>query len=794
MRPKSDLLSLFAIAVLLALFYPGLVLARQASLMGDHWEQHYPWAWTLADSLHRGQWPFWTPLIQCGFPLAAESQIGIFYLPNLILTLCLPIQPAYAAMNLVHFFVSGAGTYFYSRRIGLRPVAAFVAAVVFVFGTGYGGAYYNLTSLKTLAWFPWILWGFEKFLERFRKRYLCAMAAFMGQAIVAGYLQVAVLMLAICMAVFFLRLFIFADSSMDWRRRLKGSAGVLASLGGAVILALPQLLLSFELALFSNRMNLTEDYAYVGSMAPPVLLTLLFPKLQGLFRGNCLYSGIFTLYFLMAAYFASRKELRRVLWLWTTVSLLALALALGGWSPVYIALIKLSHFYAFRIPAKYLIFICFGVAVLAGLGTHVWCDELVLSKERLRVLNRTYLKFAAAAVALWGIVYFFVTKGRSAVLHLGEWTVEHFIYGKSGHPRSLDEYFSGVSGLADAARDMLAFTNPWQLWALVLILISCLWVMMLERFLKRSRGAKLCLLFALVVLLADFYVFSGEDIKKDIGPFPDGMKKNAAVAMLLAEKGAGRMGRLYGFRKSNENLPVVPSVNMLYGIEDIGGYSPFILGRYFETIGQLGNVNDSNRMMDPETSFVLERLPLLDALGVSHILSSRELLDPSLELLMRDPESGAYLYRNREDHPRGYFVAKEAVFADWKELKEALMGPGFDPRKTLLLEKGENTKISGRPLPGNSAAREVVCARRDPDREVWQVETTGPGFFVLTNTHYPGWSARLNGVEVPLLKAYGLFQALELPAGGKHSIELTYRPLRGLLRKWAGRGDELDAL
>jgi len=66
------------------------------------------------------------------------------------------------------------------------------------------------------------------------------------------------------------------------------------------------------------------------------------------------------------------------------------------------------------------------------------------------------------------------------------------------------------------------------------------------------------------------------------------------------------------------------------------------------------------------------------------------------------------------------------------------------------------------------------------------VETTGPGFFVLSNVFYPGWEVRVNGREMPVLKAYGLFQAVYVPEAGQHTIEFIYRPYRGAVRSFEG--------
>ncbi len=777
---KTDLLNILIFAGLLAIFYPALVVAKQASLMGDHWEQHYPWAFMMAQSLKQGTWPFWTPLIQCGFPIVAESQMGLFYLPNLLLYAVLPVQRAYSYMNVVHFFISGVGIYVYCRRMGFSPIGAFVAGVVFLFGTGYGGAYYNITSLKTLSWFPWVLWAFEGFRGSLQKRYVLLAAFFMSLAILAGYLQVAAFMLLICAVYFLLRVFAFNESSMRRSQRLKACLGMVLAGLGALAISLPQLLLTSELASFSNRINLSEDYAYVGSLSPLALLTIIFPKLQGIFRGNCIYSGIFAIYFSLAAFFATNKILRQVLWLWVTIGLMSLLLALGGWSPLYIAVIKLSHFYSFRVPAKFLIFFCFSMAVLSGLGVHVWNEELVKAKERLWSLNRVYLGFVAMILAIWGIVYFFVTAGRSVALDAGKWVVTHFIYGKSGHPRTLDSYLDAIAGIVNSVRDSLSISDPWQIWAITLIGVSCVWVLLLRRVLTRSIGAVLFLVFAVTVLLVDFYVFAGADIKRDFDTYQNVLRPNGFVKILLAEKAAGKVGRIYGYRKESESLPLIPSVNMIYGIEDIGGYSPLIMSRYFETLGQFGNINDSNRMQEPEISFVLERLPLMNALDVSHILSTREIRHPDLELLFKDPAPGVYLYRNIADHARGYFISSAIVFTDWVNLKKMLMAPGFDPRKVLLLENSEQAKLHNIRLSKDSRATRLVRDNPESDREIWSVETTGPGFFVLASTMYPGWEARINGQKTPILSAYGLFQAVWIPQAGKHYLELCYKPYHKL--------------
>ncbi|MFA5167166.1 MAG: hypothetical protein WC530_01400 [Candidatus Omnitrophota bacterium] len=778
---KIDLFNVLIFAGLLAIFYPGLVIAKQASLMGDHWEQHYPWAFLMAQSLKQGTEFFWTPLIQCGFPIVAESQMGLFYIPNLLLYAALPIEWAYAYMNLLHFYIAAVGTYLYARQVGINSWGAFVAAIVFVFGTGYGGAYYNITSLKTLSWFPWILYWSEKFIQIRRPRYLVFMAASLSFSILAGYLQIAVLMALVFLIWIILRVGVFNPEKMSWPHCARLLLGTACAVVATLSIALPQIILTHELSLFSNRVNLSEAYAYVGSLSPFSILTIVFPKLQGIFRGNCLYSGIFAVVFVIASFFVASKGLRKMLWLWVVLCITSLFFALGQWSPLYVSLVKLTHFYSFRVPAKFLVFFCFGVAMLAGIGVHAIMEDLKKNTIKKNAFADCCLSFALAALALWGVTYFCLTRGRSWLESFGKWIVENFIYGKPGHPRRLESYLQTINAAVDAARGTMSFVDPWQIWAIVLIVLSCVWIL----FLRRTNRVVFLLPIAIIILLADLYVFAGADIKKDFDSYAHVMRPDPLVKMLLEEKNRGSLERVYGFRSENESLPLMPSVNMIYGIEDIGGYSPLIMRRYYETIGLFGNVNDSNSMNAPEVTFVLKRLPLLNALDVSHVLSKTVLEAPDLHLMFHDLVSDTYLYKNTGNHGRAYFVSNVVLFPDWFRLKEIFMAPGFDPQKTLLLEDTEMEELKdGFRLAPLSQARKIAREHHTGNSEHWTVEITGPGFFVLSNVMYPGWEARLNGRKVPILKAYGLFQAIWIPRPGTHSVELSYKPFRSILEAW----------
>ena len=55
------------------------------------------------------------------------------------------------------------------------------------------------------------------------------------------------------------------------------------------------------------------------------------------------------------------------------------------------------------------------------------------------------------------------------------------------------------------------------------------------------------------------------------------------------------------------------------------------------------------------------------------------------------------------------------------------------------------------------------------------MKTRDPAILVLTDVHFPGWEATLDGAPVGLLRANTSFRGVVVTAG-EHEIEMRYRP------------------
>ena len=70
----------------------------------------------------------------------------------------------------------------------------------------------------------------------------------------------------------------------------------------------------------------------------------------------------------------------------------------------------------------------------------------------------------------------------------------------------------------------------------------------------------------------------------------------------------------------------------------------------------------------------------------------------------------------------------------------------------------------------------ITLTEATPPRMKYASESAVNGFVVFSEIYYPkGWTATIDGKEVPILRADYVLRALEVPAG-KHVIEFKFEP------------------
>jgi uncharacterized membrane protein YfhO len=103
------------------------------------------------------------------------------------------------------------------------------------------------------------------------------------------------------------------------------------------------------------------------------------------------------------------------------------------------------------------------------------------------------------------------------------------------------------------------------------------------------------------------------------------------------------------------------------------------------------------------------------------------------------------------------------------DMVQFIQSAQFDPKEVVLLER--ETPVTA--TPASYAPAEIVSAA--PERIVVRAHLNGQGFLVLSDRHYPGWRAEVDGRASEILRANYLLRAVALPAGD-HEIVFTYDP------------------
>jgi hypothetical protein len=138
------------------------------------------------------------------------------------------------------------------------------------------------------------------------------------------------------------------------------------------------------------------------------------------------------------------------------------------------------------------------------------------------------------------------------------------------------------------------------------------------------------------------------------------------------------------------------------------------------------------------------------------------------------PAGALRLYENPSALPRARWVPRAEVVADPPALLQRLAAGRDDPRAVLLLEQPPSSGFLGAPTASGAAAT-ATFTRNDPEHLVLRVAAPAPGFLLLADQHFPGWTATVNGASAPILRANYVFRAVEVPAG-ESVVTFDYRP------------------
>lgn len=745
-----------------------------------------------------GAVPLWCPYNLGGVPFVHDVQSSAFYPPHAVLYI-LPeerIGPALSWLIVAHVMAAGWCMYVYGRGRGLGRLAAFVAALGYMFAGKWllhllGGGHYNMVPL---AWLPLVLLCLERAIQRRSLPWATAGGAVFSLLVLGAYpyvtlyagLFVAGWTLAVVLGDGGVAAVSAAGPSLAWWFLTGAWAAVVAVALGAV-----QLLPGLEAVRQSSRglgvpaswESLADGARSLAGLVGPPLTSgpdWLWENRVGL--------GLVWLGTAAVAPLLCGRRVRVPL-----AACAGLALfALGG----AVLLQGLPGFRLFQLPSRALLLLTFPVSLLAGEVTETLFSAAGPDVTTRRQAQRRFVR----------------------VVQIG---------------------LASLASLAVVLALKKERLHPSPYWLSLAVTLPAAWWTLGQPPTAFGRAAWIA------ALLADLWAIGQPMVR--VRPEAEIFRPSSCVGRLMNQPPAsGRVWDVNPQGASANCTPLWPGAPMAWGIEPVRGFNPVDVLRYKQ---YLRLVADDDRPLRPLdrlfTSAVLGTFPvrnqaLADLLGVRYLLQPAGLpLEATVPAAARDQwrrmcedaaplafnfipahasgddaglkTLGPYaLYENLGALPRAFIVPDAAPLPAPDRLSAVFRSTDF--RRTVYLEDATpQGSISQAPcrsarvreyLP-NRVVIEVgepsVSDRGTPEHgppaagapgsESNASGTGGGAYLVLADPWYPGWKCSIDGLPTPVYRADFLFRAVRLPANC-HTVVFTFAPDSYA----AGRGVSLAGL
>lgn len=282
-------------------------------------------------------------------------------------------------------------------------------------------------------------------------------------------------------------------------------------------------------------------------------------------------------------------------------------------------------------------------------------------------------------------------------------------------------------------------------------LAACLIFYLLPRWLDQPAQV---LRYGLVAALLVFELFTlSMDNPNNFDPLPASrqlpINPPPLIAAVLDDKDIPF--RVDGYRALHDNY------GSLYQIMDMRGISPLFLDGAFAL--QQGD------LINPRA---------WELFAVRYVYSDWNELPLSSEIITsgQDRYGEVNLHRLTDPRPFAILVYSAEVIPDDASARLRSTEQDLNPRQIIILNRNPGIPLNGISAPDASA----TISDFKPENFTIQVKTSANALLSLAHPDYPGWSATLDNQPVPILRAYGVFSAVAVPAG-EHTVRFSYNPL-----------------
>lgn len=737
------------VAAIAFLPFARAMISGQSFFYRDLARQFFPLRRFILEGLLAGEVRYWNPYVHEGEPL---TLLPISYPPDLLQAL-LPGEHGFSLLLALHVPLAALAFLALARGLGLPRLAAAGGAFVYSLG-GFCLSSLNLyVHLQAVAWAPLVVLGLLRAARGGPRRW--------GQAALLTAVVLSTTGVEVAAQAFLFGIFL-SLSRREPSRLLRLGVSLTLGLGlaGASVLVLRDLVAST-----ARAGGLSTDMVLAFSLHPmtfvQVLIGGLFSDLSDYFNrfwGGLFFPGFpyFLSLYLGAAVFSLAVAGARyggpLRWRIAFLVAAGALVCLGRLVRLDLVVDPLPLLRVFRFPAKAFFSVHLGVALLTSYGL----GALLERQDR-----RPWRWVAGLGVGLGGLLAA-APLAPSAFPEATRWFLSGFFPRSVSWPRRLEQ---GRLILQDASMGGLL--------ALTLGLIA---ILVLAGRLAPRRGA----LAAVAVVAADL-LRTGAGLNPTVTPsFFRPSDEMSQVAASLRGEG----GRIFTCD------PVLTRAYIEARLAGVGTPEAWVPAAYLETLTPNFNMSVGlpsaysqdvtmlvpvNRVLSPAMGVCANFGAIVDrirAAGVAHVVSFDPLSHSALRLrtVVRPRQVAPlaiHVYSLEGPLPLRIVATNVRTAPDPATAEAWARDPGF--------QEAGGTVVEG-PIPGTAGARgRLLSLAESPARMVLEVEADRSTVVVVRDAHAPGWTASVDGIPAPLLRADGRHRAVPIPAG-RSRVELRYRP------------------
>ena len=719
----------------------------------DQIRQYYPLFEHTRRVWRLGEIPLWNPYNFSGTPQLANLESASFYPLNIVFAFGQTID-SWIIFKISAVVLSGFFTFLYLQALKLKFLPSLFGSLSFAFSSTmviWGEEIWQ--SAHSVIWLPLWLFSIEKLIVSQKKIYWLIGIFSALFSIFAGYFQTTLYVFIFALTYFLFRVNFFNGPSkfLTWFKKnkplffLTGSIFPLSLLLGAI-----QITPTVELYLQSTRriIHLTEINIqfllplrqFVTFFAPDFfghIVTKNWIGGAGQYYEKMIYIGVVPIIFASLVWIISNR-LKSFVIFFTAWFILSVLLIFNN--PIA------KSIYLFEIPListanpiRIIFILAFCVSTLSAIGFSVWSDSPFSKIKRKWFIS--LLSFTMIYLFLV-IFLFFARKGT--------WSFQHF-------PPNWT-----ITALRNLAVPLLVF-------------FLTAFLQLFGSFFRKLHLLSVFLIFILLFSHALFFLWKYLPFSERRFLYPS----HPLLTFIQENAGIDRFWTLKGGIVENNFATV-------YKIFSLEGYDPLNILRYNELLSSTYEIEKTvisrsdatiSRDLSSSNEALEKTWSLLSLMGVRYIINSddpalspKDIHTPTfLEKIWQD--KNFTIYENRNALPRAFLADSYMVETEKEMILKKLYGPQSNLKNTLILEE----KIPNFE-PKHSAGSTVQILNYSPQKVDIKTSSQTDKLLFLSDTFYPGWEAKIDGLKTKIYRADYSFRAVLVPTGN-HQVSFKYKPL-----------------